>query len=70
MNSRSDLDALLRELEMDLPDMKTDLNNFNREFEDRSEIILGVAASSDQPYVLDCLTNILRRAGISGITPT
>jgi hypothetical protein len=66
MTSRSELDALLRQLELDVPYMKADMNGFYREFEDRSEMILGVADDSEQEYVLDCLMTMLRRAGVSG----
>ena len=65
MTSRSDLDGLLRQLELELPYMKADKNGFYREFEDRSEIILGVAEDSEKEYVLDCLMTMLRRAGVS-----
>jgi hypothetical protein len=66
MTSRPELDALLRQLELDLPDMKIDMNAFYRAFEDRAEMILGVADGDEHEYVLDCLMTILRRGGVTG----
>jgi hypothetical protein len=66
MTSWSELDALLRQLALDLPYMKADKHGFYREFEDRSEMILSVADGAEQEYVLDCLMTMLRRAGITG----
>ena len=65
MTTRSDLDGLLRQLELDLPYMKASNNGYYREFEDRSEMILGIAEDSEKEYVLDCLMTMLRRAGVS-----
>jgi len=65
MTSRSELDALLRQLELDMPYMKVDTDGFYREFEDRAELILGVAEGAEAEYVLDCLMTMLRRAGLS-----
>jgi len=65
MTSRPDLDALLRQLELDLPYTKADMHGFSREFEDRAEMILGVAEGSEAKYVLDCLMTILRRGDIT-----
>jgi len=64
MPSRSELDAL-RQLEADVPGMTVDMNAFFRAFEDRAEMILGVADEGEQEYVLDCLMTMLRRSGIS-----
>jgi len=65
MTSRPELDALLRQLELDLPYMKADMHGFYREFEDRAELILGVAEGSEAEYVLDCLMTILRWGDIA-----
>lgn len=66
MTTRSDIDALLRQLEMDIPSMieKEGMNGFFRAFEDRSEMILGVAEGAEQDYVLDCLMIMLRKSGV------
>ena len=45
--------------------MKASKNGYYREFEDRSEMILGIAEDSEKEYVLDCLMTMLRRAGVS-----
>jgi len=45
--------------------MTVDMNAFFRAFEDRAEMILGVADEGEQEYVLDCLMTMLRRSGIS-----
>lgn len=65
MTSRPELDALLRQLKLDMPHMKADKDGFYREFENRAEMILGVAEGSETEYVLDCLMTMLRRAGMS-----
>ena len=67
MTTRADLDLLLRQLEIDIPDIEKieGMNGFFREFEDRSEMILGVAPEEEQDYVFDCLLMMLRRSGIS-----
>jgi hypothetical protein len=64
MTSRPELDAFLRQLELDLPYMKADMNGFYREFEDRSEMILGVAEEAEHTYVLDSLMVMLRKSGV------
>lgn len=65
MASRPELDALLRQLERDMPYRKVNVDGFYQEFEDRAEMILGAAEGSEAGYVLDCLMTMLRRAGIS-----
>lgn len=67
MTSRFELDALLKQLELDIPSLvETEgKNGFFRAFEDRSEMILGVAEDSEQEYVLDCLMIMLRKSGVS-----
>jgi len=66
MTSRSDLDAMLRELEIDIPSMveSEGVKGFFRAFEYRSEKTLGVAEGSEQEYVLDCLMIMLRKSGV------
>jgi hypothetical protein len=64
MASRPELDALLRQLERDMPYRKVNVDGFYQEF-DRTEMIVGAAEGSEAGYVLDCLMTMLRRAGIS-----
>lgn len=65
MATRLELDALLQQLDADVAGMSEDMNNFFRAFEDRAELILGVAEASDTEYVLDRLMNMLRCHGIN-----
>ncbi|MBB5358645.1 hypothetical protein HDE76_001861 [Rhodanobacter sp. ANJX3] len=57
---------MLRQLEIDIPSIvQTEgVNGFLRAFEDRSELILGLAEGSEQEYVLDCLFIMLRKSGV------
>jgi hypothetical protein len=65
VTSRAEIDRLLRRLEADIPTLTTDMNSFFREFEDRSEKILGFVDNEHQEYVLDCPLAMLRRAGVT-----
>jgi hypothetical protein len=67
VTSRSDLDALLKQLELDISYIVDTggVNGVFREFEDRSEMILGVAEDAEQEkYVLDCLIVMFRKSSV------
>ena len=69
MALRSDLDALLRQLEIDIQPIleREGMNSFFRVFEDRSEMILGGADRSEKEYVLDCFMIMLRKSGVRDV---
>ncbi|RYE73068.1 MAG: hypothetical protein EOO81_01640 [Oxalobacteraceae bacterium] len=65
MYSRTGINDMLAELSADMPRMLRDRNTFFREFEDRSELILGAAAPEDQAYVLEVLQAFVDRSGVN-----
>jgi len=60
-----EIDARLRTIEAEIPQLRRDMNTFFRVFEDHAHRLCCEVEPSDQDYVLDELNAMVERAGIN-----
>lgn len=62
---KSEIDARLRAIEAEMPQLRRDMNTFHRAFEDRADQLCCEVDPSDQDYVLDELNALVERGRIN-----
>lgn len=65
MLHKSEIDAMLRAIEAEIPHLRKNMNTFYRAFEDRADRLCCEVEPDCQPYVLDELNAMVERAGIN-----